>query len=172
MTAYAMKGDRDRCLQAGMDAYLSKPINACELQSLVEGLATEVGGNTISATTTDGFAARPAEDFDFSDALDRLEGDVEIFKEQIEFFLYDSPRLLTSIRSAIADSDAQGLHIAAHRLKGLASNFDAHEVVETASKLEQAGRENDLGKSAEHCRELEELINTLVVALKQFLKHH
>ena len=66
---------------------------------------------------------RPAVHFDFRAALARLEGDVEIFKEQVVFFLRDAPGLLAGIQEALAAGDADRLRTAAHRLKGLAASF-------------------------------------------------
>ena len=165
VTAYAMKGDRDRCLAAGMDNYISKPIRADRLIGLVEALAEGRGiaeePATEARTNNDGF--------DFTNALARLEGDVEIFKEQIEFFLNDSPAILDRIRTAIDSGDATALHTAAHRLKGLAASFDANELVERSMVLENQGQTNDLSGAKDQVESLTDAHNELDRALRAFI---
>ena len=162
VTAYAMKGDRDRCLAAGMDNYISKPLRADRLIALVEALAEGRGVAeervTETKTNDDGF--------DFTNALARLEGDVEIFKEQIDYFLNDSPALLDRIRQAIDTNDANELHIAAHRLNGLASSFDADAIVSIAQKLEQAGHDDQLDDASNLYAKLVEQLGPLREALR------
>jgi len=150
MTAYAMKGDRERCLAADMDAYIAKPIRADQLEVLVESLGTagelelpepEAGPQTV--------------EFDFRPALARLKGDALLLKEQMLFFLDDAPAIVADIRSNVERQDSQALEFAAHRLKGLASSLDAHLVVEQAARLEQLGRGGSLAEASPACDRLE-----------------
>jgi two-component system sensor histidine kinase/response regulator len=135
MTAYAMKGDRERCLAARMDAYIAKPIRAEQLEVLVESLGT-AGEAELSELA----AGSQTPDFNFQPALARLKGDERLLREQMEIFLDDAPTLVADVRSTAEQQDGQALEFAAHRLKGLASSLDAHLVVEEASQLEQLGR--------------------------------
>ena len=168
MTAYAMKGDRDRCLRAGMDAYIAKPLRAPELRWLVECLACAEGDDAGDPRATgDSFGGHR-----FGPALQRLEGDVEIFKEQIEFFLHDSPRLVEDVQNAIAVSDLLRLQVTAHRLKGLAATFDDQATVAAADQLEQIGRERGLEQAADACQTLQAHLFRLQRGLWQFLREH
>jgi CheY-like chemotaxis protein len=165
VTAYAMKGDRERCLNLGMDAYISKPLRARELRALVERLGA---GDEAKIPGETGSPARP-DDVRFDQALARLEGDSEILKEQMEYFLKDSPQLLLDIKTAVSHKDANALFIAAHRLKGLAGGFDAHQLAAEASHLEQMGKTGDLTEARSACQYLDVLLGGLRNAMQQHL---
>ena len=98
-----MKGDRDLCLSAGMDAYISKPIRAAELYQTIDDLM----GRRRSAAAADE-PSRPAADneFDWSVALATVQGSEELLREIIEAFLEETPRQLSAVHKALAESDA------------------------------------------------------------------
>ena len=158
MTAHALKGDRDRCCEAGMDAYVSKPLRPQELFEVLEGLVTAAGDATSPAPALPEPAAGA---FDMAAALERVDGDAELLKELAGLFLGECPQWMAEIRQAIDQRDAAKLHQAAHTLKGSVGNFGARAAFEAAQRLETDGREQDWGRAEEHWVTLEEAIGRL-----------
>ena len=132
MTAQAIKGDRERCLAAGMDDYLSKPIDSEKLRRMISRLVPGPGG---PAAPADGGASARTEGF-----LKAFENDWGFFKEVVEVFCADSPNHLAALRRAAAAADAPACMRAAHSLKGMLRNFQAEAAAERASELEKMGR--------------------------------
>jgi two-component system sensor histidine kinase/response regulator len=122
-----MNGDRDQCLSAGMDGFLSKPVNPAMLFSVVEDGA-------LPPHPAD---APPAEGLDDAALLKRLGGDERLFSEVIQAFLNDCPARLVAIRQAVERGDAAALRIAAHSLKGAAGNLSALGLFAAAKALEE-----------------------------------
>jgi PAS domain S-box-containing protein len=155
MTAYAMKGDRERCLEAGMDGYISKPIKAQELYETIE--------HTMRNFEKDGkrepVAATSSPVLDKTRILDRVEGDVELLKEIMALFLEDYPGLLSEIREAFQQGDPERLEKAAHALKGSVANFTAEAAVQAALKVETVGRSRDLTEAPQAIQDLEREID-------------
>jgi PAS domain S-box-containing protein len=135
MTAHAIKGDRERCLEAGMDEYVSKPIDSDKLFDAIEKLTRDPGN---PGTTKDVSAA-----LDKEILLKAFDGDWNFLKEVVDVFLSDYPRLLDNLRRAHKDSDSDTLMRAAHSLKGMLKNFQAEPAADVAYKLEKKGKENN-----------------------------
>ena len=135
MTAHAIKGDRERCLEAGMDEYISKPIDSDKLFDAIEKL-TKASGN-------------PDGTEDLSPAIDKeallkaFDGDWNFLKEVVDVFLSDYPRLLDDLRRAHKERDSDTLMRAAHSLKGMMKNFQAEPAAEVAFELEKKGNEEN-----------------------------
>jgi signal transduction histidine kinase/CheY-like chemotaxis protein len=134
MTAHAMSSDRDRCLAAGMDGYLSKPIDPSTLFAAVE---QEVDGALVETTS-----ARSAMSFDQDALRIRLGGDDELMTDIIRVFVEDLPVQLAAIASAVSVQNATALRAAAHTLKGAAGNLSITRLCEAASALERIGAES------------------------------
>jgi len=140
MTAHAMKGDRERCLAAGMDAYISKPVHMEELLQVTEGLTRSIGPIDRSASVP----ALPYTPIDREAALQRVEGDELLLADLAKLFSDESPRMLLAIQDAIAHKKADVLERAAHSLKGSVATFAAQQAFELALKLERLGRAGEL----------------------------
>jgi CheY-like chemotaxis protein/HPt (histidine-containing phosphotransfer) domain-containing protein len=151
LTAHAMKGDRERCLAAGMDDYISKPIQADELSRVIENLV-EKSRPTISGS----IRVVPARmKVDHPALLAQVGDDVELLRDIVNLFIEDYPRGLSQIRDAVARKDGQMLERAAHALRGAISNFHAKSVVEAARRLEDMGRAGNMIHAVEALSNLE-----------------
>ncbi len=177
ITAHAMQGDRERCLAAGMDAYLCKPFRAAELVEVVETLAAGASskpapsGTSVAAATHPQNAPSLSADrpiFDMEASLARLGHDRVFFGDLVVFFLEDYPALLVQLAKGLHDRDASAIRYAAHSLKGLVSNFDAFDAMEAAARVEKAGLEGDL----EAARQLAPPLNSEIRRLHDALLPH
>ncbi len=162
MTAHAMKGDRERCLEAGMDGYVSKPLQPQELFEVVESLAT--GDNPRPGELRASLSEMP---FDQRAALGHTNGDAELLKELVGLFLQDAPRMLVEISEAILEKDAVNLCRSAHTFKGSAGVLAATAVVDAALRLETMGRERDWASVEDAHRQLLTETERLLCALRK-----
>jgi signal transduction histidine kinase/DNA-binding response OmpR family regulator len=167
VTAHAMRGDRERCLKAGMDAYLSKPIHKNELLRTLESVMNRDSGLRITPAAS-GLDPAPAGPrlLDRDLALSRMGGDLPLLQEVARLFLDDYPNLLTTIREALSRGDAKLLERSAHTLKGSVANFGADEAFQAALDVELAGHAGELGKAPEALAQLESALERLKLELE------
>jgi PAS domain S-box-containing protein len=163
MTAHAMKGDRERCLAAGMDGYVSKPIQSRELYEAIAGLPTLAPIVTQAPTASCGTEplAEPAESLDLASALERVGGDAALLRDLAGMFLISYPEQLGELREAIVRHDAAAVRRVAHTLKGTIGLFGAKAALEAAHRLEEMGRTSELGRSEEACTTLARTLDRL-----------
>ena len=153
-TAHALKGDRERCIEAGMDEYIAKPIRPAALIELVERLAT--GGEQSPAPS---HQPEPPEQespvFDREAALRVVGGDIQLLREVTDIFLEDSPKRVVEARSALGNNDAEGVLRSAHTIKGAAGAIGALRVQQAARDLEDAARSGPNGPCTSLLADLE-----------------
>ncbi|HTU93232.1 MAG TPA: response regulator [Gemmataceae bacterium] len=162
MTAHAMKGAREDCLESGMDEYLSKPIQAAELLNMMAKLAKRRQEEEVRSSGT----------FDPCPLLHRINNDGDLLRELIRMFQEDCPRQLETLRAAVESADAGAVERAAHVLKGSVSNFAAIEAVQAAEHLETLGRIGDLRGAHRAYLTLEKSLHEFRAALDEWLAVH
>jgi HPt (histidine-containing phosphotransfer) domain-containing protein len=164
-----MKGDRERCLDAGMDAYVAKPIRADALWEAIDQLVP-----TGSAAAGEPVPPRPADvdvgAFDHAALLSCANGDLALAHELADIFLATSPALLAEIRGAVARADRDTLERAAHSMKSAISYFANAAGMAAAARLEQMGCTGELASADTATAALEENVEILVAALGAFKK--
>lgn len=159
MTAHAMKGDREKCLEAGMDAYVSKPIKVKELLDAIDRAIP----SAISAkeATMESAPFQFYKAMNYEKALAQMEGDNELLGQVASLFLNDVASQLDKMRSALEQHNLETLGRVAHAIKGSVANFSAEQAVNAALKLETASREGNLSLAAQAARDLERAIELL-----------
>ncbi len=145
MTAHASDADRQRCLAAGMDAYISKPIRS---NTLFQMIASAVSGDSPPTVETNG-EPKTNELIDWADALNAVNGDKALLKDVMEAFIEEAPQLLDEIGQAVRAGNAAELRRAAHTLKGSLRFFGAHVATEHAFRLETMGKNEELTDASE-----------------------
>jgi HPt (histidine-containing phosphotransfer) domain-containing protein len=167
MTAHAMRGDRERCLEAGMDGYIAKPIHASELYRMIETLVQRTGPGPAKA-------AESAPTGEAAAMLERFGGNPKFFRSLVRTFQKDAATLLDRIARAIRRQDSEALASAAHTLKGAAGVFGSGAVPDLAARIEsgaRAGRTAGAGEvNAKLKKELAALNRRLDALSAQFQK--
>ena len=163
MTAHAMKGDRERCLAAGMDGYTSKPIRIRDLEQAIAQLISPVNSASVSVPK-----AEQADDvIDPAALLAGVDGDRRLVRELIHLFLADCPQGLAKIKEAIRRGDAEALGRAAHTLKGSVGNFARKSAFAAAQRLEIMGRDGNLDNAGKTFITLESELARLTGELRK-----
>ena len=155
MTAHALAGDRERCLAAGMDDYLSKPLRKEDLLGVLRGGDGKTAPEEIEETVL----------FSREQLLVQCEGDEELRAELVSIFCENTPPLLEAIGEAVQNSDGAALAARAHKFLGSLGVFGAQRARRLTERLETRGRANDFRGTNETFRKLEQEIDKVYAAL-------
>jgi two-component system, sensor histidine kinase and response regulator len=162
MTAHAMHGDREKCIAAGMDGYIAKPLDPKVFLETVEAAGR---GGGVPAPHREEQKAAPAE-FNHAALLKKLRGNRKLLGALIRAFREDSPKTMRRIREALTSREATAVAEAAHALKGSAGNFGPSRAYETARAIEMAAREGALDSTWKMYATLEDEIASLLSKLQ------
>ncbi len=168
LTAHAMKGDRERCLAAGADEYVTKPIRIAELLAAMNRVNT----GTVGAAPVEQ-PANPevvSSGMDMAAALERVEGDRDLLDEIARLFAEECPSTMEAIRQALDARDARAVEMIAHRLKGSALSLGAPKVSQAASELEQHVRTGGLEGAPQLIESLTREVGLLLPVLESFCR--
>ena len=195
MTAHAMKGDREMCIEAGMDDYLSKPIRMKQFSERLKALFDPAVESSPSVTGIEMSPSasvakkpeakskpKPAPELELEICVPPSDGhvdwelaskatghDVELLRDLIGIFLDELPGLLKKLDVAVNASDADGVKKVAHKVKGSVLFLNTKLPFEYASKIEQMGAGNELEDGTTVLAELKEHFYSLAEELKAFL---
>ncbi len=170
LTALAMTGDREACLKAGMDGYISKPINAAELFGTLERLFPNRGGIEAPARPPAPRVRPRAEVLDVARLEQNMEGDHAMLQEVLEVYLQDLPQREKEMLDALARGDAPTLARAAHTIKSVLLTLAAAPAADVAMRLEILARCSNLAEAEGLLAELREELALLSPALRELIR--
>jgi two-component system sensor histidine kinase/response regulator len=165
MTAHALKGDRERCLAAGMDAYVPKPVRAKEFQEIIESLVTKARSHPAPSPPINPPGQNQAVEFETEAVLARMSGDTELLSEVVGLFASDFPRAIAQMKEAIERSERTVLVRAAHTMCGSLDLFGLSAASRAARDLESSAQQGDMERAAQALSALQKEMERCLPAL-------
>ncbi|NOQ23360.1 MAG: response regulator [Candidatus Aegiribacteria sp.] len=165
MTAHAMDGDREKCIRAGMDDYISKPVKSEMLTRMIEEIFSRkfiAGTKHESGKKKEGSAV-----FDRSVLMESLGDDHELIEEILELFRSNADEIMTSLKKAASEDDFETVRSNAHSLKGSSGNIGAKALMETMKSIEEACSDGDVNTIRTRIRQSEEDFADLMEELEK-----
>jgi two-component system sensor histidine kinase/response regulator len=162
LTAMVMKEDQERCVEVGMDGYLSKPIRPQELDILLDRYAERLVVSQPEAVPSQENAMETLEE---SELMARIGDDREFLAELVDVFRSDYPKQMRLLREAIAQRDTEAVMRVAHTVKGTLANLAAPRGRAIATEIEDAAGSGDLAKAGASADNLEQELDRVVLAL-------
>lgn len=147
LTAHAMRGDRERCLEAGFDGYVSKPIHFQDLFDTIDELVAAPRAGDVSPVMTTPRVTETVPAFAEAAALESTGGDPTLLKELISVFLNEAPGWMRDLDTALQRGQAAEVQRLAHTIKGAVDSCGAARAYDAAMLLERMGRDGDLGQA-------------------------
>ena len=170
MTANAMPGDATRCIEAGMNDYLSKPVQKGELERILRRWTDDPESESSNTDQEDEMNEQQCQvlDLDVIESLKELGGedDPDLFAELVELFLEDTPSRLEALDAAVDTSNSEAVEQAAHALKSSSANLGAIQLSQLFKEIEAAGRQQDLERAASLVRETSTAYEQVCEALR------
>lgn len=170
LTGSDFKGDEEKCLRAGMDGYLAKPLSERELMSTLARFVTEAHvEQEAEGMCRDGMTSLPVSELlDTNLALDNLGGDRKLWREIIVLFLKEAPAQIVLLREAIAGREEELIERSAHKLKGMAAHVGAVKIADEAFRIQLAVRKGDREKPVSALQNIETMFEQLRQELSEF----
>jgi len=168
LTAHAGIDEREKCLSAGMDDFLTKPVNRAALSVLLAHWLAPVAGDMSLAVNQTTDAVSPVSAcWNRQAALKQVDDDHDLLDDMIGLFLAEVPKRLQALNHAVASNDLAALADAAHAIKGMAAHFCVDDLCQLAASLEQQARRRDTVDYRPLCQTVETMLYALAHAMRQ-----
>jgi two-component system sensor histidine kinase/response regulator len=159
MTAHAMKGDKDRCLEAGMDDYVSKPASGRDIAQAIARM--------FPSASKDPEASGRSSNWSPTQALEQLDGDENLLREIAGIFFEEAPKLLARLHEGISGRNSELVERTAHSLKGQLGYLGASAASQKSRELEDIGHRGEFQRASRIVEELEREIGGVIEAMRQ-----